>query len=262
MTPHEPYSVADLISIMALLRSEEGCPWDREQTHHSIRKNVIEEAYEVADAIDRDDSAALCEELGDLLMQVVFHSRMSEEEGAFSFDDVVNGICRKLVFRHPHIFGDQQAENAQEVLALWETQKALEKGQTSAADTLRAVPESFPALMRSQKLLSRAARAGFSHPDATAAFSALKQALCQLEDTVNRQDESAYSEKMGDALFLAVELSRLLGMDAEECLAASCQEFTDRFVRMEELAEKKEIGIQSASEEQKLALWLEAKNKF
>ena len=145
------YTVDDLVALMELLRSEDGCPWDREQTHSSIRKNVIEEAYEVADAIDKNDQASLCEELGDLLLQVVFQSQMSREEGAFTFDDVADGICKKLVLRHPHIFGNVNAGGSQEVLNIWEEVKKKEKGQKTATETLRAVPSSFPALMRSQK---------------------------------------------------------------------------------------------------------------
>lgn len=142
------YSMEDLLRIMELLRAPEGCPWDREQTHQSIRRNMLEEAYEVAEAIDNRDTANLKEELGDVLLQVVFHSRMAQEEGLFTFDDVVDGICKKLVFRHPHVFGTVEAGDADGALTAWEKQKREEKGQKTAADSLDGVARSLPALMR------------------------------------------------------------------------------------------------------------------
>ena len=148
----EKYSVSDLISIMALLRGEGGCPWDREQDHLTIRKNLIEEAYEVVEAIDAGDPEMLCEELGDLLLQVVFHSRISEEEGDFSIEEVADGICRKLIHRHPHIFSDVVVKDSGEVLENWDAIKKQEKGQKTASDTLHSVPKVLPALMRSQKV--------------------------------------------------------------------------------------------------------------
>ncbi len=222
---------------MALLRSENGCPWDREQTHRSIRQNVIEEAYEVADAIDRQDASALCEELGDLLLQVVFHSRMAQEAGTFDFDDVADGICKKLIGRHPHIFGNTAVGSAQEMYALWDRIKVLEKGQTSAAETLRAVPASFPSLMRAQKLCSRTERAGFQSAGAGELFAELHR---RLEDAGNRTGEgkTIRADEFGTLFFALAALARRLGVDAEEALSRTCGRYVERFERMEACAEE------------------------
>lgn len=256
--PRDRYTVSDLAAIMALLRSPGGCPWDRAQTHASIRKNVIEEAYEVADAIDRNDAAALCEELGDLLLQVVFHSRMSEEAGEFTLDDVADGICRKLILRHPHIFGEKKAESADEVLDLWNEVKAKEKGQTTATKALADVPKCFPALMRSQKLLSRAARAGFHSPDAKAAIALTEEKLSAFQRAAEQTDVTACEERMGDFLFSAVQTAQLLKIDAEESLSAACERFFDRFARMEALSKQRGIDLTGATADQLRSLWEEA----
>ncbi len=247
------YTISDLLAVMALLRSENGCPWDRVQTHQSIRQNVIEEAYEVADAIDQEDSRALCEELGDLLLQVVFHSRMAQEAGLFDFDAVTDGICKKLIGRHPHIFGDETVGSAQEMFALWDRIKVREKGQTSASQTLRAVPLSFPALMRAQKLCTRTERAGFRCADTNELFAAISETLDRL------QRLSAAGEKIGDAdvgalLFAAAALSRSLGRDAEQALAGTCSRYVERFERMESRARMQKQTLADLTDEQR-ALW-------
>lgn len=180
----EKYSVSDLISIMALLRGEGGCPWDREQDHLTIRKNLIEEAYEVVEAIDAGDPEMLCEELGDLLLQVVFHSRISEEEGDFSIEEVADGICRKLIHRHPHIFSDVVVKDSGEVLENWDAIKKQEKGQKTASDTLHSVPKVLPALMRSQKVQKRAAKTGFDYPDALSALADLESEVAELREAL------------------------------------------------------------------------------
>lgn len=255
------YNVDDLVALMELLRSESGCPWDREQTHASIRKNVIEEAYEVADAIDKDDPVSLCEELGDLLLQVVFQSQMSREEGTFSFDDVADGICKKLVLRHPHIFGNVNAGGAQEVLNIWEEVKKKEKGQETATETLTAVPKSFPALMRSQKVQSRAARTGFKYPDIRMVQETLKREIEELDMAIEEGNPDSCTEELGDVLFSAVQLSRMLDIDAEEALQLSCDKFIGRFSVLEKLAQDKHISLGSAAVPQLLELWREAKEK-
>lgn len=180
----EKYSVSDLISIMALLRGEGGCPWDREQDHLTIRKNLIEEAYEVVEAIDAGDPEMLREELGDLLLQVVFHSRISEEEGDFSIEEVADGICRKLIHRHPHIFSDVVVKDSGEVLENWDAIKKQEKGQKTASDTLHSVPKVLPALMRSQKVQKRAAKTGFDYPDALSALADLESEVAELREAL------------------------------------------------------------------------------
>lgn len=160
----ERYTVGDLLEIMALLRAEDGCPWDREQTHESIRSNFIEETYEVIEAIDTADAALLREELGDVLLQVVFHARISEEAGEFTFDDVADEVCRKLVVRHPHIFADVEADTTEKVLTNWDKIKAETKHRDTLADTLNSVPRTLPSLMRAAKIAKKAAKAGYGKP--------------------------------------------------------------------------------------------------
>ena len=189
------YTMADLLDIMALLRSENGCPWDREQTHESIRKNLIEETYEVVEAIDNNDALLMREELGDLLLQVVFHARMAEEEGAFTFDDVANDICRKLVVRHPHIFGAVKADTADEVLNNWDAIKAETKHQTTLTDTLTAVSRALPSLMRAEKLAKKIGKAG---------------------------QGPTLHELCGDLLYDAAALCRENGIDPEQALYDAC----------------------------------------
>ena len=239
----DSYTLPDLLAIMALLRSENGCPWDLAQTHRSIRQNVIEEAYEVADAIDRESAADLCEELGDLLLQVVFHSRMAQEAGAFTFDDVADGICKKLIGRHPHIFGDRKVGSAQEMLALWDAVKAEEKGQKTASETLRAVPVSFPALMRAQKLCSRSARAGVLPEDPAGAMRAVLDRL--------QTGEKVDGAELGSLLFSAAALCQTLGADAEQVLAAACGRYVDAFAQTERMAAEAGIPLSQAAEAQK-----------
>ena len=169
---------------MELLRSPEGCPWDRAQTHRSIRDNMLEEAYEAADAIDRGDMDNLKEELGDVLFQTVFHSALAQEAGAFTFDDVVDGVCKKLVFRHPHVFGTEDAADGSQALLVWDARKREEKGQRTAADTLDSVARALPALTRASKLQSKAAKAGFDWKDAAPALDKRREELGELERAI------------------------------------------------------------------------------
>lgn len=227
----EKYNIDDLLKIMQLLRGENGCPWDREQDHFSIRKNLIEETYEVCEAIDQKDVAMLREELGDLLLQIVFHVQIETEEGSFSFDDVTDEICRKLIVRHPHIFGDVKVSGSDEVLDNWEAIKQQTKKQTTGSDTLRAVPKQFPALMRSEKLQGRAAKvnAAFANSSSTD-FSDLFSAA-PVEDPQKRKLE------FGKVLFELVGLARASGIDAEEALSAYCDVYVSDFARIEALAQ-------------------------
>ena len=216
------YTVNQLLSIMKTLRSPEGCPWDREQTHSSIRNDALEEVYEVVDAIDTADNTALCEELGDMLLQVVFHSEIAEEEGAFTFDEVVDGICKKLISRHPHVFGDGQAENSAEVLDLWDSIKKQEKNQTSVTDTLESVPKAFPALMRAAKVQKRAKKAGLALPDPVAEFETNSKLLSNAIRSGNKEEiKNAYSR----CLFNLAGMQETLGLNAEETLAGATDDF-------------------------------------
>lgn len=236
----EKYTTDQLLDIMRALRAPDGCPWDIEQTHKSIRKDLLEEAYEVADAIDKSDDTALCEELGDLLLQVVFHSAIAEEEKAFSYEDVVDGICRKLILRHPHVFGKEKAENSSEVLDLWDKVKMEEKHQESFTQTLKSVPEAFPALMRSAKVQKRAAKAGLETDCSAEKLQQLARQLCEAE---SKGDKPLQKELYSKILFCAAGMQRRLSIDAEEALNAQTNLFIEQFERAEAEAKQKGISV-------------------
>lgn len=219
--------IGRLLDIMSRLRGPGGCPWDRAQDFASIAPYTIEEAYEVADAIDRNDMADLKEELGDLLLQVVFHARMAEEAGHFGFADVVQAIADKMERRHPHVFGDAKAATAEAVVANWEAIKAAEKPAGSALD---GVARALPALLRADKLSRRAARTGFDWPDAAAARAKLLEEVAELDSA---ECDAARAEEAGDLLFAAANWVRKLGLDPEAALRAACDKFEARFRAIE-----------------------------
>ncbi|MDR1001901.1 MAG: nucleoside triphosphate pyrophosphohydrolase [Oscillospiraceae bacterium] len=255
----EKYGMSDLLAIMKLLRSENGCPWDREQNHKSIRRNLIEEAYEVAEAIDNEDTENLREELGDLLLQVVFHSEMEEETGAFTFDDVTDEICKKLIVRHPHIFSDVTADTTDEVLKNWESIKMETKGQKSASQSIDSVPRSLPALMRSEKIQKRAAKVGFDWNDVYGAMDKVREEMEELREAIEEESDEHSFEELGDLLFAVVNVSRFIGADAEHSLSSACDKFARRFALCERLAAERGIDMQAQSLEQLDELWNEAK---
>lgn len=251
----ERYSFQDLNRIMALLRQPGGCPWDREQTHESIRRNMLEEAYEAVEAIDEKDPGHLKEELGDVLLQVVFHARMAEEEGLFTLDDVVDGICKKLVFRHPHVFGTVDARDSGQALNTWDAQKREEKAQRTATDTLEAVARSLPALIRAEKVQSKAAKAGFDWPDREPALDKLAEEVDEFRRAACGDGDP--EEELGDLLFAAVKAGRFLGLDSEQALTRACDKFIRRFRTVEELAPR---ALKECSLEELEALWAQAKS--
>ena len=221
------YSLAQLLKIMEALRSPDGCPWDREQTHQSIRNDALEEVYEVVDAIDNNDAVALCEELGDMLLQVVFHSCIAAEQGNFNFEDVVDGVAKKLVHRHPHVFGDSSVENSSQVLDIWDKVKKEEKNQQSFADTLKSVPKAFPALMRAAKVQKRAKKAGVT---ITANVSECLDELIAARSTGNNE---TITQAYGKLLFAVTALQGDLKVNAEEALAAQTEGYISRFEEAE-----------------------------
>lgn len=233
----EKYRLDDLVEIMRILRAPDGCPWDREQTHRSIRKNLIEEAYEVCEGIDNDDDAILCEELGDLLLQVVFHARIAEEDDRFNIDDVADGICKKLIRRHPHIFADAKAETSAQVLDTWDqvkkAEKALKGESASASGIMKHIFRGMPALMRAQKVQSRAAKVGFDWDTAQQAAAKLYEESDELFAAVSKADKQAVLEEAGDLLFAAVNVIRKCGVDAEEALGMATDKFIGRFTEVE-----------------------------
>lgn len=225
----------DLVRIMERLRAPDGCPWDRVQTHQSIRANMLEEAYEAADAIDRSDMDNLKEELGDVLLQVVFHARLAQEAGAFAFGDVVDGICKKLVYRHPHVFGTVEAPDPDAALSAWDAQKRTEKGQSTTGDAMDSVARALPALTRASKLQSKAAKAGFDWRDVSPALDKLSEELGEFQSAV--REGSNIEEELGDLLFAAVKAGRFAGADGETALHKACEKFIRRFRAVERLAE-------------------------
>lgn len=229
----EHYTAEDLLSILRILRDREnGCPWDKVQTHQSIRKNFLEETYEVLEAIDADDPAMLREELGDVLMQVAFHAVIEEEAGRFDFEQVCRDVCKKLVFRHPNVF-TSSAENAG--VTGWENLKNKEKGRSTLADELGTVPVTLPALMKAQKLQKRAAGRGLGVTDADNAAENLHKA--QEEWDKSRQDAAKSQQAAGELLFAAVNAMRLAGVDAEEALTFASQRFTHQLLAQQALSE-------------------------
>lgn len=257
----ERYGMEDLLDIMELLRSPGGCPWDKEQTHESIRKNFIEETYEAVEAIDACDADMLREELGDVLLQVVFHTQMEREKGTFDFGDVCDGICKKLVSRHPHIFSGAVAETPDQVLENWEEIKQKEKRQKTYTQTLESVPRVLPSLMRSEKVQQRAAKAGFDYPDAEWAMKDLRSEVDELSQAMERKDAANTDEELGDLLFSAVNVARFVSVDAEHSLSKACDKFVSRFSRVERLAEQRGISMQGADMDLLNDLWLEAKKE-
>ena len=204
----ENYTTNDLREIMEILRSPGGCPWDREQDHKSIRRNLIEETYEVIEAIDTDDKVLMCEELGDLMLQVVFHARIAEEAGSFNLDDVADGICKKLILRHPHIFADVKADTSEEVLTNWDKIKVVEKHQKSDREVLDSVSHSLPSLIRADKLAGKATKLGYT--------------LLEYEPIDKLASASMSEAEIGNALFAVVKLAREAGVDPEKALADAC----------------------------------------
>lgn len=255
----EKYDINDLVQIMKLLRSPNGCPWDKVQTHESIRKNFIEETYEVIEAIDLKDAPLLCEELGDVLMQIVFHAVMEEESGTFTFDDVVNGLCQKLIERHPHVFSNVVADTPEEVAKNWEKIKSQTKHRKTVSQKMASVPRQLPALMRAQKIQKAAAKVGFDWPDVQGALLKVQEEQKEVQEAIAKQDKQNLEEEVGDLLFSAVNTARLLHLDAEEALTKATDKFERRFSEVEKLAQERQIHMENEPLEKLDKLWDEVK---
>ena len=251
----EKYDINDLLEIMRSLRAPGGCPWDAEQTHESIRKNLIEETYEVVEAIDKKDSGMLLEELGDLLMQVVFHAQMEDEKGVFNFDDVADGVCKKLIERHPHVFGEVEVSGVDDVLDNWDAIKRRKKGQKKGSEPMLSVPRELPALMRAAKIQQKASAVGFDWPDVSGAYDKIIEETQELRKAVKSGVQDDVSEELGDLLFSVVNVSRFLKCDAEEALTAASDKFINRFIRVEQLAKENGVDMEKASLEKLDKLW-------
>lgn len=253
----ESYGVKDLEEIIKILRAPGGCPWDAEQTHESIRRNFLEEAYEAVEAIDERSTAHLREELGDVLLQVVLHAQMEAETGTFDLNGVADGICKKLIFRHPHVFGDVTVSGTGEVLSNWEDLKREEKGQATHTAALEAVARSLPALWRAEKVQKKAKKAGFDWSDVSGAVDKLDEELGEFKAAV--AESSNVEEELGDLLFSAVNAARFLHVDPEEALTKATDKFVSRFSKVEAMARSRGEALEGMSLVQLDKLWEEAK---
>ena len=264
----ERYTIEELRALMAFLRSPEGCPWDREQTHDSIKKNLLEEAYEAIAAIDSEDPAKICDELGDVLMQVVFHAQMAIEQGSFDFDDVLSGICRKLISRHTHIFAGDSSGTASEVLGLWEKNKKKEKGLKSQSQVLKDVPRTLPALQRSYKVQQKAAGVGFDWDDKQGPLEKIHEELSEITQAeletqaaveagvmTSEQAGRVIAGEVGDLLFATVNYARHLKVQPEMALSSSTEKFIRRFSAVEEMAIQQGLDLNEMSLTELDHLW-------
>ncbi len=255
------YSFADLLSIVERLRGENGCPWDKVQTHQSIKMNLVEEAYEAIEALDDGTKDQFADELGDILLQVVFHSQVGKEEGTFTIDDVLYHVCDKMISRHTHIFGDDTADTPEEVLDTWEKNKQKEKGEKSYTEGLTGVCKYLPALIRAKKVQSKAAKVGFDWEDASGALAKLREEIDELIEATETGDTEHISEELGDVLFSAVNVSRFFDCSAEEALTKTTEKFIKRFSYVETEAKKAGKDLKEMSLAEMDELWDKAKEQ-
>jgi len=251
------YDVYDLKKLMSLLRGPDGCPWDLEQTHESIRRNLLEEAYEAAEAISTGNTEDLIEELGDVLMQVVFHADIAQADGRFDLDDIADATCRKLIRRHPHVFGGAHAKDGSESLVFWEDIKREEKQYSSISDAMRSVASNLPALWRAEKIQKKAAKAGFDWPNYCGALSSLRSETDELEDAI--KSDGSIEEELGDLIFSAVNVARFFGIDPEEALGLASEKFLSRFSKLEEMVTKQGGRLEDMALDEMEAIYQQVK---
>lgn len=255
----EKYSFSDLIDIMAHLRSAGGCPWDREQNHDSLKRYLIEETYEVLEAIDSKNTGGMAEELGDLLLQIVFHAQIGREEGTFDINDVIDGICRKMVLRHAHVFGDDRADTADEVVDKWEAIKKREKGQRTQTSVLKGVPSNLPSLMRSYKVQQKASQVGFDWDNVEDVITKVDEEIQELKDVYKSKNVERITDEMGDVFFALVNLSRFLDVQPELALTGTVNKFIKRFEYIERESAKAGRKLEDMSLKEMDELWEKAK---
>lgn len=250
----ESYDLRDFVALVSYLRSPNGCPWDQVQTHESIRRNFLEETYEACEAIDAGDLVHMREELGDVLMQVLFHTDIEREAGHFDIDDVADAACKKLVYRHPHVFRRDEPDAPD-----WDTMKQRERAQTTTAEAMDSVARSLPALWRCDKIQAKAAKTGFEWPDVHAALDKVDEETRELRAAVASGDTEAIGDELGDLLFAAVKVARFAGIDPEQAAHAACEKFIRRFSTMETAAANDGTALEQCTLEQMLTLWQRAK---
>ena len=252
------FSFADCVAVLKRLRAPDGCPWDRAQTHASIRINALEEAYELVDAIDRDDAERMCEETGDVLMQALFHALIEEERGGFTVGDMTSGLCEKLIGRHTHVFGQDKAAGADGALSVWDKNKMIEKHQTTFSQSVNDVPEGFPALLRAQQSCKRMATGGFPETNFEQTKERLDQIVGVLEQAHAAGEKEAAASALGDCLMVVVQLARLTGSESEQALLDSCNKVRRRYEEFEKsvLADGKQVN--ALTEEERMRYYVEA----
>lgn len=250
----ESYDLRDFVALVSYLRSPRGCPWDQVQTHESIRRNFLEETYEACEAIDAGDLVHMREELGDVLMQVLFHTDIEREAGHFDIDDVADAACKKLVYRHPHVFRRDEPDAPD-----WDTMKQRERAQTTTAEAMDSVARSLPTLWRCDKIQAKAAKTGFEWPDVHAALDKVDEETRELRAAVASGDTEAIGDELGDLLFAAVKVARFAGIDPEQAAHAACEKFIRRFSAMETAAANDGTALEQCTLEQMLTLWQQAK---
>lgn len=255
----ERYNVNDLIDIVEILRSPGGCPWDIEQDHKSIRRDFLEETYEVIEAINKEDRDGLLEELGDVLLQVVFHAQIEREKNSFDLNDVADGVCKKMIERHPHVFGNVNAETSEQVLDNWDVIKKQTKSQKNQTESMLSIPREFPALMRADKVQKKAAKVGFDWSSVDGALQKVSEELEELKEAITMGVVDNANEELGDLLFSVVNVSRFISVDSEEALTNATDKFIDRFSKVEKMAEEKGINMKETELSELDKLWDEAK---
>ena len=255
----ERYSFEDLCEIVTILRSNVGCPWDKEQTHKSLRKDFIEETYEVIEAIDTEDPKLLREELGDVLLQIVFHADIEHEEGRFDIDDVANDISAKLIHRHPHVFGELKLDNSEDVLANWDKIKGVEKQRNTLTDKLRSIPPMLPALMRAQKVGKKASF--FDFPTVEEVYAKINEEIEEVKEAAESVNKDAVMEEMGDLLLTVTSLARKLGVDSEQALFNATNKFLDRFEMVENAVLEQGKNVENMSMSELDEVWDSIKHK-
>lgn len=252
-------SWTNLVEIITKLRSPEGCPWDREQTHLSLKRFLLEETYELFEALDQEDREGVKDELGDVLLQVLLHAEIAREQGAFSIADVITNLSAKLMRRHPHVFGDVHAETPQEVVVHWDTIKKTEQTNARRVSALDGVPAIFPALMRAEKIQKKAAKVGFDWDQTSEVLEKVREELGELEEAIESGDQGRLEDEFGDLLFAAVNLSRFLKVDPEFALTGATAKFTERFHLVEAYAKKEGLNLQELDLDALNVLWNKAK---
>lgn len=258
----EKYNLDDFVKIVRILRAPGGCPWDAEQTHTSIREDFLEETYEVLEAIDTNNKELLKEELGDVLLQVMLHSDIAMTEGDFDINDVADGVSQKMIIRHPHVFGDVKVNGTEDVLSNWDDIKRKTKSQKTQSEAMAAIPATYPALMKAQKIQSKAKKAGFDWDSADGAFDKIAEETAELREALAEGNREKMQDELGDLLFSVVNVARFLKCDAETSLELASKKFMKRFTAVEKLAAERGIDMKQEPVEVLDKLWEEVKNNL